>query len=124
MSTLPGSDIPATAEQQARMDAVTRAMAILDEAKVSYIMFSSPDSPSEQMKTIHSQKLSYATDPVEIAKQSGIAVKSFLWSALKTFSNGLNGLIALGDSKGIPRFLFQSGKVISVGEKEEPKVTA
>lgn len=108
-------------EQLARIEAITLAVGCLNEGKVSYTLFASPDSPAESMKVIESHRLSYASDLDTITKETPLARQSVLWAALKTLSIGLKGTLAVLGQDGTPLVIFDSGKATGVEEKKEKK---
>lgn len=110
-----------TPDQKAKTEAIVLAVGVLNEAKVSYTLFASPDTPSDTMKVIESHRLSYASDVETITRETPLARRATLWGALKTFSIGLKGLIAIADEKGLPMCAWDNGKLVSFTSKGDIK---
>lgn len=104
----------ATPEQKARVEAIELAVGCLGEGKVPFILLASPDSPSEQMKVIQGNRLSYATDLPTITKETALSRQAILWAALKTLSIGMRGALAVIDVDGNPIAVFDSGEAIAL----------
>lgn len=119
--------VPASSEsilspgQQAKVAAMERATAVLNEAGVSYVMFASPDAPATTMKWMLGTRMSYATDTGDIIRETGAVRASVLPAVLKALTRGMKGLIAVADKDGVPLSVFSDGESRRV-EPTAPKI--
>jgi hypothetical protein len=111
-----------TPEQTQKVTAITLAIGVLNEAKVSYTFFTSPDAPSEDMKTLASHRMSYSKDLETIGKETTLVRQAFTWAALRTLSVGMRGSLVLIDVKGVPLCAFNQGAIKQIGVPSDTPV--
>lgn len=119
--------VPLTASQRAKMVAIEAAIGLLNEARVSFTLFGSPDEAiTPDMKVIHGQRLSYAAEVETIRRETPLARQAVLEAAMRVLSTGMlgGGLAAYG-SDGRPLCVWSDGKAMVVKQvPKEPQVTA
>lgn len=94
-----------------RAEAIQLAMAVLNDAKVSFCLFASLDDPKANMRWTHGQRSSYAVDTEATSKEVLSVKQQLLAVALKQLSVGYSGGLSVFRHDGMPLAIFTNGKV-------------
>ncbi len=110
-------------ERKAKMEAISEAIDLLTEAKVSHLLFASSQGITPQMGFLPAQHISYAEDAAIRDQETMTGRISLLAIALQNLSIGFLGSIAVLNRNNQPISVFQNGQVRHLSP-ERPRVSA